>query len=76
MVAAQPGRVCLIPVAYGSSTAWSCVLDPSVLDAYSLTCSLAQLYSLEYSIYTPMSIIFRVAHILTCNDPNVQVPYM
>ena len=23
MVAAQPGRVCLIPVAYGSSTAWS-----------------------------------------------------
>ena len=31
MVAAQPGRVCLIPVAYGSSTAWSCVLDPSIL---------------------------------------------
>ena len=31
MVAAQPGRVCLIPVAYGSSTAWSCVLDPSSL---------------------------------------------
>ena len=30
MVAAQPGRVCLIPVAYGSSTAWSCVLDPSI----------------------------------------------
>ena len=29
MVAAQPGHVCLIPVAYGSSTAWSCVLDPS-----------------------------------------------
>ena len=26
MVAAQPGHVCLIPVAYGSSTAWSCVL--------------------------------------------------
>ena len=41
MVAAQPGRVCLIPVAYGSSTAWSCVvaykatgclLDSCVLD--------------------------------------------
>ena len=31
MVAAQPGRVCLITVAYGSSTAWSCVLDPSSL---------------------------------------------
>ena len=29
MVAAQPGHVCLIPVAYGSSTVWSCVLDPS-----------------------------------------------
>ena len=29
MVAAQPGHVCLIPVAYGSSTAWLCVLDPS-----------------------------------------------
>ena len=31
MVAAQPGHVCLIPVAYGSSIAWSCVLDPSSL---------------------------------------------
>ena len=31
MVAAQPAHVCLIPVAYGSSTAWSCVLDPSTV---------------------------------------------
>ena len=29
MVAAQPGRVCLIPVVYGSSTAWSCVRNNS-----------------------------------------------
>ena len=27
MVAPQPGHVCLIPVAYGNSTAWLCVLN-------------------------------------------------
>ena len=65
MVAAQPGRVCLIPVAYGSSTAWSCVLACST--AWSLfTVGCRFDYSWLFRLLVEIGILIRDYTFVCC----------